>query len=172
MAAGPAATAPARALLGEFAPWVRRYNAGAALLGVAFGAWDAPEMRGRAPGAASPEAAAPDGPGAGMAPASAPAPGGAGAVAGPPRGAAAAAAELPAAPRELGLWRTALLTAPGAALALQLGRRAREIGAPPSALALAALPSLSCPLLLYLLGGYPTGAVLRAWYDGRLPRPQ
>merc|ERR1719203_2579904 len=70
-------------------------------------------------------------------------------------------------PQELGFARQFLLTLPGVVLAMRLGRRAREINAPPAALAMAALPSLSCPLALYLLGGYPTGAALRAWVDGR-----
>merc|ERR1712129_365533 len=49
-------------------------------------------------------------------------------------------------PKELGFWRQLLLTTPGIMLALRLGRRARELAAPPSALVLAAGPALSVPL--------------------------
>mmetsp|Transcript_33199 Transcript_33199/g.103507 ORF Transcript_33199/g.103507 Transcript_33199/m.103507 type:complete len:132 (-) Transcript_33199:89-484(-) len=69
-------------------------------------------------------------------------------------------------PNELGFFRQLLVTTPGVALALRLGRRAREIGAPKSALALAALPSISCPLVLYI-SGYPAGVALRAWTQAR-----
>mmetsp|Transcript_282 Transcript_282/g.527 ORF Transcript_282/g.527 Transcript_282/m.527 type:complete len:131 (-) Transcript_282:131-523(-) len=69
-------------------------------------------------------------------------------------------------PNELGFFRQLIITSPGVVLALRLGRRAREIGAPASALALAAVPSISCPLILYITG-YPTGVALRAWTEGR-----
>mmetsp|Transcript_113556 Transcript_113556/g.331816 ORF Transcript_113556/g.331816 Transcript_113556/m.331816 type:complete len:129 (-) Transcript_113556:42-428(-) len=69
-------------------------------------------------------------------------------------------------PSELGFLRQLAVTSPGVALALRLGRRAREIGAPPSALAVAALPCISCPLILYI-SGYPTGVALRAWTQQR-----
>ncbi|CAE8598207.1 unnamed protein product, partial [Polarella glacialis] len=39
------ASASARLLLEEFLPWVRRYNAGAFVLGLGFGAWDGPPGR-------------------------------------------------------------------------------------------------------------------------------
>mmetsp|Transcript_18894 Transcript_18894/g.34661 ORF Transcript_18894/g.34661 Transcript_18894/m.34661 type:complete len:152 (+) Transcript_18894:53-508(+) len=145
--------ASARQLLEEFKPWVRAYNAGAVFAGVGFGWWDAP-----APRRAAPSKPRPPPPSSGEQPES--------------RWKMAMAAALDASaerPPELGsLTRQLVITAPGFMLALRLGRRAREIGAGPGSLALAALPSLSCPLLLYLLGGYPTGAFLRAWSDGRL----
>merc|ERR1719221_1816925 len=97
------ATAYARQLLEEFKPWVRGYNISAALLGVAFGAWDAPPALSQL--APAPETAACS-------------------TATPAERAWHTTVNAPR-PPEVGLARQLLLTAPGVVLALRLGRRAR-----------------------------------------------
>eukprot|EP00928_Gymnodinium_smaydae_P080359 TRINITY_DN64072_c0_g1_i1.p1 TRINITY_DN64072_c0_g1~~TRINITY_DN64072_c0_g1_i1.p1 ORF type:complete len:159 (-),score=48.44 TRINITY_DN64072_c0_g1_i1:125-601(-) len=151
MAGGAAGGSFTRQLFVEFLPWVQGYNAGAFLLGLGCGYYDGTP----APPAPSPQ-------GGSSASSSAPAV--------PERRlspAEAAAQALASPPRELGFARQFVVTLPGVALALRLGRRARELGAPPRSLALVAAPSLAAPLLLYLLSGYPSGVALRAAWDAR-----
>lgn len=144
------ATAAARQLLTEFQPLVGGYSFAAVAFGTIFGACDAPSSSKRPEG----ESAARERGGMSVA----------------ERLEASRSVVMESQPRELTFSRQLILTAPGIALALRLGRRAREIKAPPTGLALAAFPSLVCPLLLYLLVGYPCGVSLRALADGHLER--
>eukprot|EP00927_Polykrikos_kofoidii_P005497 TRINITY_DN12176_c1_g1_i1.p1 TRINITY_DN12176_c1_g1~~TRINITY_DN12176_c1_g1_i1.p1 ORF type:complete len:151 (+),score=30.67 TRINITY_DN12176_c1_g1_i1:271-723(+) len=140
----------ARQLLDECIPFVRRYNFGAAAFGVAMGWYDGPRPPKVQPPPSPPQQDEQQP-----------------AMSAAQRSAELARRAMTEQPQELGFVRQFILTSPGVVLALRLGRRARELQAPPRALALAALPSLSCPLLLYILGGYPTGAALRHWKDSR-----
>mmetsp|Transcript_15330 Transcript_15330/g.48186 ORF Transcript_15330/g.48186 Transcript_15330/m.48186 type:complete len:176 (+) Transcript_15330:91-618(+) len=163
-------------LLEEFRPWVQRYNFGAAALGVALGAWDGPPHTQSQPEAVPAPGRVhlqPQPEGAPALGTEHPQPRQEGLVApGPeqpqpqPQSEGALATWKTRPPDELSFLRQLLITTPGIALALRLGRRAREIGAPASALALAALPSISFPLVIYI-SGYPLGVGLRAWAQGR-----
>eukprot|EP00929_Paragymnodinium_shiwhaense_P017276 TRINITY_DN126358_c0_g1_i1.p1 TRINITY_DN126358_c0_g1~~TRINITY_DN126358_c0_g1_i1.p1 ORF type:complete len:161 (-),score=19.64 TRINITY_DN126358_c0_g1_i1:196-678(-) len=158
-----AAAGHARQLLEEFSPFVRHYNLGAALLGVGFGAWDRPVPRKKVEVLPVPTSVH-----SGLESDAEAAPSGVAAPAQRPSITEIARKAAHDQPKELGFLRQLVLTTPGVVLAFRLGRRAREINAAPSALLLAAVPSLSCPLLLYILGGYPTGAILRSWWEGQL----
>eukprot|EP00933_Yihiella_yeosuensis_P084134 TRINITY_DN98527_c0_g1_i1.p1 TRINITY_DN98527_c0_g1~~TRINITY_DN98527_c0_g1_i1.p1 ORF type:complete len:156 (-),score=35.02 TRINITY_DN98527_c0_g1_i1:89-556(-) len=151
------AVASAKVLLDEFAPWVRRYNIGAAVLGVALGAWDGPQKskNGIAPlafsntsSAKNAETSAEDSAGDSE-----------------KTNFQRALEAVKKHPPELGFFRQFVLTTPGIILALKLGGRAQAMQAPPAALLLASVPSLSCPLLVYVLGGYPAGVFLRGWLE-------
>mmetsp|Transcript_73921 Transcript_73921/g.154052 ORF Transcript_73921/g.154052 Transcript_73921/m.154052 type:complete len:173 (+) Transcript_73921:87-605(+) len=162
-------------LLEEFRPYVASYNLTAVCLGLVFGAMDGPRPVQTALGdKASKALAAPD------SDASAASEGSAAATALASEGISldANSTESPwdkakksaqhisdSQPQELTFVRQFLLTLPGIDLALRLGKRARAIGAPPTALLGAATPALGMPLVLYLIGGYPSGVALRGLYD-------
>lgn len=65
-------------------------------------------------------------------------------------------------PRELGFWRRFLLTSPGVVLAFRLGLKAKDLKASSSSIALAVVPTVWGPLLLYLFA-YPAGVELNKY---------
>ena len=67
-------------------------------------------------------------------------------------------------PRELGFWRRFLLTSPGVVLAFRLGLRAKALQATGGSIALAVVPTVWGPLLLYLVIAYPAGVELNKYF--------